>query len=105
MNADERETTVNATDGDTTVRIWSAQRRAITAMRKHPSFTQIRTGTHDGSVWAEFTIPADQWNVTRGAKRKGTPLSPDQREAAAARLRSVKPSGAAREGSDPAARG
>jgi hypothetical protein len=85
MNADERETVVNASDADDTVRIWTAQRRYITKLRRHPKVTEIRAG-HDGSTeWAEFSVPADQWNPVSGVKRASN-LSDEQRAAAAERL-------------------
>ena len=40
----ERETTINGTDADETIHIWSCRRRHITAMRKHPAFTETETG-------------------------------------------------------------
>lgn len=85
LHASERETTVTATDDDPTVRIWTAQRRHIGRMRRHPSFTEVGSGFHDGSEWAEFTIPADQWNPASGAKRKSN-LTDEQKRAAAERL-------------------
>ncbi|MBD3778498.1 MAG: hypothetical protein IE923_04435 [Micrococcales bacterium] len=85
LHASERETTVTATDADDTVRIWTAQRRYIGRLRRHPAFTEVGTGVHDGSEWAEFTIPADQWNPATGAKRKST-LTDEQKRAAAQRL-------------------
>ena len=86
MNADERETVINATDTDDVVRIWTAQRKYIGALRRHPSFTQTRTGHHDSTEWAEFTIPADEWNPTRGARIHRQPRSDEQRAAQTARI-------------------
>ena len=41
-NAYERETTINLSDGDPLVRIWSARRKDITRLRKKPEvFTEI----------------------------------------------------------------
>ncbi|GIG27152.1 hypothetical protein [Cellulomonas denverensis] len=91
LHASERETTVSSTDDAAEVRIWSAQRRHIGRMRRHPSFTEVRSGFHDGSEWAEFTIPADQWNPASGAKRKSG-LSDEQKRAAAERLRAGRTS-------------
>ena len=89
LHASERETMVSTTDADTTVRIWSAQRRHIGRMRRHPAFTEIDHGYHDGSEWAEFTIPADQWNPATGAKRKSS-LTDEQKRAAADRLAAAR---------------
>ena len=85
MNADERETTVTASDGDETVRIWTAQRRYITKLRRHPKVTEVRTGFVDSSEWAEFTVPADQWNPASGVKRASS-LTDEQKRASAERL-------------------
>lgn len=81
----ERETTVNASDGDGVVRIWTAQRKHITRMRRHGSFAETATGYHGGTEWAEFTIPASDWNPASGAKRKRN-LTDEQRQALADRL-------------------
>ncbi len=86
LHASERETTVTTTDDDDTVRIWSAQRRHIGRMRRHPAFTEVASGLAEGSEWAEFTIPADQWSPATGAKRRSG-LSDEQKRAAAERLR------------------
>jgi len=92
LHASERETTIASTDADETVRIWSAQRRHIGRMRRHPAFTEVGSGFHDGSEWAEFTIPADQWNPASGAKRKSN-LTDEQRAAAAERLAKARGAG------------
>jgi hypothetical protein len=87
--ASERETVVNATDADDIVRIWSAQRRYITRLRKHPRVTEIRAGTVDGTEWAEFTVPADQWNPVTGVKRHDG-HSFEQKKASAERLAAAR---------------
>jgi hypothetical protein len=85
-NAFERETTINASDGDDLVRIWTAQRTVITRLRRHKSFTEVKSGVDtDGFQWAEFTIPADRWNPATGAKRTLN-LTEEQRAERAARL-------------------
>jgi hypothetical protein len=89
LHASERETTVTTTDADDTVRIWTAQRRHIGRMRRHPAFTEVGTGFYDGSEWAEFAIPADQWPPASGAKRKSN-LTDEQKQAAAARLAAAR---------------
>jgi hypothetical protein len=85
MIAEERETVVNATDADAEVRIWTAQRAYIGKLRRHPKFTETRSGYVDGSEWAEFVIPRDQWNPASGAKRS-TAMSSEQKAAVAERL-------------------
>ncbi len=86
LNTDERETIVNASDGDDTVHIWTAQRTALTRLRRNPAFTQVDTGHHGSTEWAEFTIPADRWNPASGAKRRQRPMTDEQRAVAAARM-------------------
>jgi hypothetical protein len=68
MIADERETVVNAADADDVVKIWTAQRKFITQLRRHPKVTEIRCGMADGTEWAEFTVSGDQWSPVRGIK-------------------------------------
>jgi hypothetical protein len=84
--APERETVITTTDADTRVRIWTAQRKYISRLKKNPAFTLVKEGEHGSSPWAEFTIPADQWSPAGGAKRKLN-LTVEQRAAAAQRLR------------------
>lgn len=94
MIADERETVVNATDGDDIVRIWTAQRKHINRLRKHPSFTEVGSGDYEGSPWAAFTIPAGDWNPASGAKRKRD-LTDEQRAALSDRMRAIQARGKA----------
>lgn len=89
MNALERETVVNASDGDEVVRIWTAQRRFITRLRKHPRVSQIRTGFVGETEWAEFTVPSDQWNPVSGVKRTSA-MTEEQKSAGAARLAAAR---------------
>ena len=89
LSAAERETTVTITDADDMVRIWTAQRRYLGRLRRHPSFTEVKSGTHGGTEWAEFTIPARDWNPATGAKRKSN-MTDEQKAALAERLRAVR---------------
>lgn len=84
MNADERETIVNASDGDDLVRIWTAQRRYITKMRNDSRFTETASGVHETTEWAEFTIEARSWSPL-GVKRRVS-LTEQQRNEARNRL-------------------
>jgi hypothetical protein len=77
------------TEADDVVRIWSAIRTHITAMRKSPSFTEIRCGRVDGSEWAEFEIPRDAWNPVRGVK-DSRKQSSEQKRASAERLAAAR---------------
>ena len=89
LSAAERETTVTITDADDVVRIWTAQRRYLGRLRRHPSYTEVKSGTHGGTEWAEFTIPARDWNPATGAKRKSN-MTDEQKAALAERLRAVR---------------
>lgn len=82
LTAPERETIVNMSDADDLVRIWTSQRSNITAMRRKPEhFTEVGSGMHGTSPWAEFTTVTDRWNLATGARRRGTPR-PNLRAAA-----------------------
>lgn len=78
LTSEERETVVTVTDSSDVVNIWTCRRKDITRLRKHDSYTQIRSGFHGSTEWAEFTIPADSWNPATGAKRKRV-LTEEQR--------------------------
>ena len=74
LTAPERETIVNMTDADDTVRIWTCQRTVLTALRRKPEhFTEVGSGYYGTTPWAEFTTVTDRWNLATGARRKGTP--------------------------------
>lgn len=74
LTAAERETVVNLSDADDAVRIWTAQRTVLTSLRRKPGhFTEVASGFHGGTEWAEFVTVTDVWSVATGAKRKGTP--------------------------------
>lgn len=89
MNPFERETVVNASDGDDIVRIWSAQRTVITRLRKHPKVTEIRSGVTENTEWAQFTLPSDQWNPVGGIKHTRT-VTPEQKQASVERLKAAR---------------
>lgn len=89
LSAAERETTVTITDADDTVRIWTAQRRYLGRLRRHPSYTEVASGFHGGSEWAEFTIPARDWNPATGAKRK-VAMTDERKAALAERMRAAR---------------
>lgn len=83
----ERETVVTMSDGDPLVRIWTCQRPTITRLLKKPDAFREAASGHDGTrEWAEFTIPAERFNLARGAKGRRT-LAEEQREQLAERAR------------------
>ncbi|QEC49274.1 hypothetical protein FSW04_17940 [Baekduia soli] len=55
----ERETIVNGSDADSTLSVWTAQRKIITKLKKNPAATLVDEGKHEGSAWAQFEVPAD----------------------------------------------
>lgn len=85
----ERETVITTTDADELVRIWTAQRRYIGALKRNGKFTLVCEGTYGSSVWAEFTIPAAEWNPASGAKRSVT-MSDERKAELAERLRAAR---------------
>ena len=92
MIAVERETVINASDADDTVRIWTAQRRFITRLQKHPRVVQTGSGEHDGTPYYTFEVPASEWNPVSGVKRQSN-MTDEQRQAAAERMRQVREGG------------
>ena len=93
--AEERETTVTVTDADPNVLIWSARRKDITRLRKHPKAVETGSGFIDGTEWASFTVPSDQWNPASGIKRASRPMTEEQKAAGAERLRKMRAGGEA----------
>lgn len=85
----ERETVINMSDGDTVVRIWTAQRRVMTQCRNRPEFREVRSGRDGTTEWAEFEIPGEDFRF--GVKRRIS-LTPEQRETLAERMRHIRPS-------------
>ncbi len=85
----ERETVVNASDGDDQVRIWTAQRKYITRLRKNPKAHEVGGGFYGTSEWAEFVIPAAEWNPVSGVKRNVT-MTEEQKRVAGDRLRQMR---------------
>lgn len=85
---EERETTINGTEADDTLQIWSCRRRHITAMRKHPAFTEVESGIIPGTTteYARFTIANPDWNPATGGRRRRE-MTDGQREALSERAR------------------
>lgn len=89
MERNEQETVVATVATDTVVEITTAQRRHLNALRRHPAFTEVRSGVYDGTEWATFTIPANEWDPASGGKRRRN-VSPEARKAAAERLKNAR---------------
>lgn len=90
LTAPERETTITATDADELVTIWTAQKRYIGRLRRNKKFTETAHGWHGTTEWAQFTIPATEWNPVSGAKRATAPLSEERRAAMVERLHKAR---------------
>lgn len=59
LSALERETIVTLNDEEPFARVWTAQRRVITKLKRNPAATLIEEGKHGGSAWARFEVPAE----------------------------------------------
>jgi hypothetical protein len=94
----ERETTITVSDADDVAHIWTAQRSVIGQLRRHRAFTEVRSGKYGATEWAAFTIPVDEWNPARGAKRAGRSLTDAQKCANAQRLADARRKQAAQTG-------
>lgn len=79
LNAYERETVVNMSDGDDVVRIWTAQRTVMTALDKRPDFRCVERGDFDGQPYAAYEIDADRFSLGRARKTRRD-LTDAQRE-------------------------
>jgi len=90
LNAQERETIINASDSDGLVTIWTAQKKWITKLRRNKSYTETRSGFYGTTAWAEFTIPINNWNPATGAKRQGRTLTEEQRVLQTQRLAEMR---------------
>lgn len=90
LSRDERETIIRLSDGDDTVYIDTTRRVDITALRKKPDATETGSGHYGSTEWATFTIPKHRWSTARGIKSAPRTLTPEQREAAAKRLRQYR---------------
>lgn len=75
----ERETIINMNDGEETAYIYSAQRKVITRLKNNPAAVLVEEGTHDGSAWARFTLPAALMSFRSTTVRRE--LSPERRQA------------------------
>lgn len=99
LSEDERETTITSTDGDNVVRIWTAQRRYIGALKRSGKFTLLREGAIGSTAWAEFEIAAADWNPASGAKRK-VEMSEERRAELSERLSKMRAARAGEGGDD-----
>ena len=86
----ERETTVNASDGDEFVVIWSAQPKVLRALRKAEAdgrpVTEDVSKRGPGGTTGTFRVPATDWTPLGGLKHRRV-LTEEQRAALAERAR------------------
>ena len=75
LSAIERETIVTLNDEEPFARVWTAQRRMITRLKRNPAAVLIEEGTCGTSVWADFQVPADLFAGfrTKRMRRPGQP--------------------------------
>jgi hypothetical protein len=88
LTAPERETIIRLNDEDELANVWTAQRPWITKLKKNPAATLLDEGSFEGSVWAEFEVPASLLTVR--SKKVTLQLTDGQRRQRADRLRTVK---------------
>lgn len=86
----ERETTVVKGKTESVVRIWTLGVRRTDARKldKDTRVTCVKRNSDD--VGGFYEVPADQWSVTSGLKRRSKPMSEERRQEMAARLRSYR---------------
>jgi hypothetical protein len=86
----EQETTINASSGDSVVRIWSAQPKVLRALRKAQAVgrpvTEDLSVRGPGGIYGSFTVPASEWSPLGGLKHRRE-LTDEQRQVMADRAR------------------
>jgi len=92
LSAYERETVVNASEGDDAVTILTHHAPWIRRLRAHPRVTEIRSGVDYGTEWAEFTIAARDWSPLHGITRRRE-LTEEQRAELAEAMRVARAGG------------
>ncbi len=93
LTAPERETIISFCDDSETAYIYTSQRAIQTKLRKNPAATLIEEGSHGGSVWARFELPARL--VSFRSSTVVRELTAEQRQAMADRLRTARQNGTA----------
>lgn len=82
----EQETTVTSGRDETLVYIWSNNPVHVRRLRKDSRVTQI-----DGDEFGgHFTVPAASFDPLKGFRRAPRVMTPEQRQAAADRLRAAR---------------
>jgi hypothetical protein len=83
----ERETIVNMNDGEEVAHVYTAQRRLITRLKNNPAAVLVGEGTHEGSAWARFTVPAEL--VSFRSVRRRVELTGERRQARSEAMREL----------------
>jgi hypothetical protein len=81
LTALERETVVTMNDEESFARVWTAQRRQITRLKRNPAATLIEEGRHGGSAWAIFEVPAELFAGFRSRRLRRPGQAPPTRKA------------------------
>ena len=84
----ERETTAVKGKTESVVRIWTNIPSDARKLEKDNRVTCVKRNSDD--VGGFYEVPADQWSVTSGLKRRSKPLSDEQRAATAERFRQYR---------------
>jgi hypothetical protein len=88
LTAPERETVINFNDDEKIAYVYTAQRYMITKLNRNPAAVLVESGTHEGTAWARFEIPASLVSFRSGHVKRV--LTDEQRKAAGDRLRNVR---------------
>ena len=81
FTAVERETIVTLNDEEPLARVWTAQRRMITRLKRNPAAVLVAEGHLGASAWADFEIPADLYAGFRTKRIRRPGQAPPVRKA------------------------
>jgi len=84
----EQETTVTAGRDDEYVHIWTNDPTSVTILEK--SSRVVKDSTDSEGVGGFYRIRRTDFHPLKGFKRRSKPMTPEQREAAAARLAAAR---------------
>jgi hypothetical protein len=86
----EQETTVTAGRDDEFVLIWTNNPVHARRLEKDSRVVKVSGSSDPDEIGGQYKIPSDQFDALKGFKRASKPMSPEQRAAAAERLRSAR---------------
>ena len=84
----ERETTAVTGKTESVVRIWTNIPSDARKLDKDNRVVCVKRNPDD--VGGFYEVPADQWSVTSGLKRRSKPMSEERRQVMADRLRAYR---------------